>query len=161
MTAQGRPGGPPEAGHDVHHARGEVQLIDQLTYTQQRQRGFFGRLHGQGTRGSELQRLWPVHPLLAECDNTGEPLAWMLRRGSAGSNTAADHVALVDAAICALPPGFRRQLMITCDGAGASHDLVAHLDKLGTRRGHELTYSVGWALGEREKAALRLVPERA
>jgi hypothetical protein len=99
--------------------------------------------------------------LLAECDNTGEPLAWMLRRGSAGSNTAAHHVALVDAAICALPPGFRRQLMITCDGAGASHDLVAHLDKLGTRRGHELTYSVGWALGEREKAALRLVPERA
>jgi hypothetical protein len=101
------------------------------------------------------------HPLLAECDNTGEPLAWMLRRGSAGSNTAADHVALVDAAIYALPPGFRRKLMITCDGAGASHDLVAHLDKLGTRRGYELTYSVGRALGEREKAALRLVPEQA
>jgi Transposase DDE domain group 1 len=101
------------------------------------------------------------HPLLAECDNTGEPLAWMLRRGSAGSNTAADHVALVDAAISALPPGFRRKLMITCDGAGASHDLVAHLDKLGTRRGHELTYSVGWALGEREKAALRLAPDEA
>lgn len=35
------------------------------------------------------------HPLLASCDNTGgEPLAWMLRRGSAGSNTAADHIAL-------------------------------------------------------------------
>src|SRR5258708_1195526 len=101
------------------------------------------------------------HPLLAECDNTGEPLAWMLRRGSAGSNTAADHVALVDAAICALPPGFRRKLMITCDGAGASHDLVAHLDQLGSRPGHELTYAVGWALGGREKAALRLVPEQA
>src|SRR5258708_1338462 len=91
------------------------------------------------------------HRLLAEGDNTGEPLAWMLRRGSAGSNTAADHVALVDAAISALPPGFRRKLMITCDGAGASHDLVRHLDKLGTRRGHELTYSCGAALGEREK----------
>ena len=35
-----------------------------------------------------------LHPLLAFCDNTGgEPLAWMLRRGSAGSNTAADHLA--------------------------------------------------------------------
>ncbi len=45
------------------------------------------------------------HPLLAACDNTGEPLAWMLRRGSAGSNTAADHIALVNAAIAALPPG--------------------------------------------------------
>jgi hypothetical protein len=102
------------------------------------------------------------HPLLAVCDNTGgEPLAWMLRRGSAGSNTAADHIALVDAAIAALPPGFRRKLMITADGAGASHDLVKHLDKLAARPGHRLIYSAGWALGEREKAALRLVPEQA
>jgi hypothetical protein len=102
------------------------------------------------------------HPLLAVCDNTGgEPLAWMLRRGSAGSNTAADHLAIVDAAIAALPPGFRRRLMLTCDGAGASHDLIRHLDKLAGRRGYELTYSVGWALGEREKAALRMVPEQA
>ena len=54
------------------------------------------------------------HPQLAYCDNTGgEPLAWMLRPGSAGSNTAADHLALTDAAIAALPPGFRRKLMIT------------------------------------------------
>ena len=102
------------------------------------------------------------HPLLAVCDNTGgEPLAWMLRRGSAGSNTAADHLAMLDAAIAAVPPGFRRKLMVTCDGAGASHALVARLDKLAARRGYELTYSVGWALGEREKAALRLVPEQA
>jgi hypothetical protein len=102
------------------------------------------------------------HPLLAYCDNTGgEPLAWMLRKGSAGSNTAADHIQLVDAAIAALPPRFRRRLMITCDGAGASHDLASHLDKLAARRGYELTYSVGWALDDREKAALRLVPEDA
>jgi hypothetical protein len=102
------------------------------------------------------------HPLLAVCDNTGgEPLAWTLRRGSAGSNTAADHLAITDAAIAAVPPGFRRKLMVTCDGAGASHALVAHLDKLAARRGYELTYSVGWALGEREKTALRLVPEQA
>ena len=101
------------------------------------------------------------HPLLAACDNTGEPLAWMLRRGSAGSNTAADHVTVVDAAIAALPPAFRRRLMITCDGAGASHDLVTHLGKLAARPGHQLIYSVGWALGEREKTALRLVPGQA
>jgi DDE family transposase len=102
------------------------------------------------------------HPLIAACDNTGgEPLAWMLRRGSAGSNTAADHLVLLDAAITALPPGFRRKLMITCDGAGASHALVARLDALAARRGYELTYSVGWVLGERERAALRLVPEQA
>ena len=102
------------------------------------------------------------HPLLAVCDNTGgEPLAWMLRRGSAGSNTAADHIALADAAIAALPPAFRRRLMVTVDGAGASHGLVKHLDKLAARPGHQLVYSVGWALCEREKAALRLVPEQA
>jgi hypothetical protein len=102
------------------------------------------------------------HPLLACCDNTGgEPLAWLLRRGSAGSNTAADHLVLLDAAIAALPPGFRRKLMVTADGAGASHGLIARLDALAGRRGYELTYSVGWVLGERERAALRLVPEQA
>ena len=60
-----------------------------------------------------------------------------------------------------LPPGFRRRLMITCDGAGASHDLVRHLDTLAARPGHQLIYPVGWALGGREKTALRLVPEQA
>jgi hypothetical protein len=102
------------------------------------------------------------HPLLAVCDNTGgEPLAWMLRRGSAGSNTAADHLVLLDAAIAALPPAFRRKLMVTADGAGASHALITRLDQLAARRGYELTYSVGWVLSERERAALRLVPEPA
>jgi hypothetical protein len=85
----------------------------------------------------------------------------MLRRGSAGSNTAADHTALTDAAIAALPPGFRRKLMITVDGAGASHELIKHLDKLAARPGYQVIYPVGWALTEREKTALRLVPEQA
>jgi Transposase DDE domain group 1 len=102
------------------------------------------------------------HPLLAYCDNTGgEPLAWMLRKGSAGSNTAADHIAITDAAIAALPPGLRRNLMITCDGAGFSHKLLEHLDKLARRRGHTLIYSAGWELDDREKAAIRLVPHDA
>jgi hypothetical protein len=102
------------------------------------------------------------HPLQAYCDNTGgEPLAWMLRRGSAGSNTAADHIALTDAAIAALPPAFRRRLMVTVDGAGASHELIQHLDTLARRPGYQLIYSVGWAMTEREKTAIRLVPEQA
>ena len=67
----------------------------------------------------------------------------------------------MDAAIAALPPGLRRKLIVTCDGAGASHDLIRHLDKLASRRGYELTHSVGWVLGEREKAALRRVPAQA
>jgi len=101
------------------------------------------------------------HPLLAFCDNTGEPLTWMLRRGSAGSNTAADHITVVDDSIAALPPKLRRDLMVTVDGAGFSHKLLEHLDKLASRRGHTLIYSCGWELDQREKAAIRLVPEHA
>ena len=75
------------------------------------------------------------HPIVAACDNTAEPLAWMLRPGSAGSNTAADHLRLLDEAITALPPALRRKLMVTCDGAGASHALVKELDRLASRHG--------------------------
>jgi hypothetical protein len=101
------------------------------------------------------------HPLLAYCDNTGEPLAGILREGSAGSNTASDHVAVLDQAVEALPPKHRRRLMVTVDGAGASHDLVKHLDKLATRPGYQLTWSVGWELGERERQAIAAVPGEA
>jgi hypothetical protein len=101
------------------------------------------------------------HPLLAYCDNTGEPLAGMLRRGGAGSNTVADHLQVLAAAIIALPPAFRRRLMVTCDGAGASHGLIARLDALASRPGHQLVYSVGWDLGERERTAIHLVPRQA
>jgi len=38
----------------------------------------------------------------------------MPRPGSAGSNTAGDHVKVLDAAIAALPPACRRRLMVTC-----------------------------------------------
>jgi len=48
--------------------------------------------------------------------------------------------------------------MVTVDGAGFSHKFLEHLDTLAARRGHTLIYSCGWELGEREKAALRLVP---
>jgi len=102
-----------------------------------------------------------LHPLLAYCDNTAEPLAGVLRPGSAGSNTAADHLAVLDAAIAALPPALRRRLMVTCDGAGASHDLIARLDALAARPGYQLIYSVGWELGGREKAAITAVPAQA
>ena len=101
------------------------------------------------------------HPLPGYCDNTGEPLAGMMRRGSAGSNTAADHLQVLDDAIAALPPKFRRRLMVTADGAGASHGLITRLDELAARPGHQLTYSVGWDLGARERAAIQLVPQGA
>jgi hypothetical protein len=101
------------------------------------------------------------HPLLGYCDNTAEPLAGMMRRGSAGSNTTADHLQVLGDAIEALPPAFRRRLMVTADGAGASHWLITRLDQLAARPGHQLTYSVGWELGALERAAIRLVPAQA
>jgi hypothetical protein len=51
--------------------------------------------------------------------------------------------------------------MITCDGAGASHALVKELDRLAARHGYQVTYSVGWELGAREKTAIGTVPETA
>ena len=101
------------------------------------------------------------HPVIAACDNIGEPLAWMLRPGSAGSNAAADHLRLLDDAITALPPALWCKLMITYDGAGASHALVTELDRLASRHGYQVTYSVGWELAAREKTAIGKVPETA
>ena len=85
----------------------------------------------------------------------------MLRPGSAGSNTAADHLTVLETAITALPPGFRRRLMVTCDGAGASHGLITRLDTLAARPGYQVIYSVGWELGKREKTAITAVPAGA
>jgi hypothetical protein len=101
------------------------------------------------------------HPLLAYCDNTDEALAGMMRPGSAGSNTVADHLRVLDEAVTAVPAKYRRKLMVTVDGAGASHGLITCLDKLASRPGRQLTYSVGWALGERERDAIAGVPARA
>jgi len=118
--------------------------------------------HSEKLRASPaFKRTFGFHPLLAHSGDTGEPLAGMLRAGSAGSNTAADHLAVLDEAIAALPPRYRRGLMVTTDGAGASHALITRLDQLAARPGHQLTYSVGWELGERERQATRLVPAAA
>ena len=89
------------------------------------------------------------HPLWAFVDHgpdgTGEPVAALLRPGNAGSNTAADHLTVIRAALRQLPvyraghrPG--RKILIRVDGAGATHDL---LDWLDTQR---LSYSVGFGL---------------
>jgi hypothetical protein len=85
----------------------------------------------------------------------------MMRRGGAGSNTVVDHLRVVEDSIAALPAEHRRQLMVTCDGAGASPGLIARLDELAARPGYQLTYSVGGDLGARERTAISRVPEGA
>ncbi len=85
------------------------------------------------------------HPLWAFVDHgaqgTGEPLAFLLRKGNAGSNTVADHLTVIRAALAQLPgrrPG--KHVLVRIDGAGGTHELLAWL----TRR--RLAYSVGFTL---------------
>jgi len=98
------------------------------------------------------------HPLLAWCDNTGELLVVICRPGNAGSNTAADHIAIIDAAIAAIPAKYRRNLLITIDGAGSSHKVVEHLTALNNRPGWSVAYSVGFDLDERARVAIGQMP---
>jgi hypothetical protein len=102
---------------------------------------------------------WGFHPLLAWCDNTGELLAIIPRAGNAGSNTAADHIAIIDAAIAAIPARWRRNLLITIDGAGSSHKVIEHLTALNDRPDWSVRYSVGFDLDERVRTAIGRFPE--
>ena len=54
-----------------------------------------------------FKRGWGFHPLGAWCANTGEALAMLLRPGNAGANTVADHLAVLEQAIAAIPAAFR------------------------------------------------------
>jgi Transposase DDE domain group 1 len=101
------------------------------------------------------------HPLTAWCDNTGESLAVMLRPGNAGSNTAADHIAIVDAAIAQIPARHRRKMLFTCDGAGSTHALIQHITALNARPGYQVHYSAGFDFDERIRAVLPLLPKSA
>jgi hypothetical protein len=103
------------------------------------------------------------HPLTAWCSNIGDNLAMMLRPGSAGSFTAADHVAVLDAAITQIPAQWRGDLLVTVDGAGASHGLVDRLTEVNTARradgsygarGRRVEYSVGWPVDARTMTAI-------
>jgi hypothetical protein len=98
---------------------------------------------------------------MAWCDNTGESLALRLRKGSAGSNTTTDHIEVLDEAISQIPSRYRRDLLITVDGAGASHGLVNHITTLNARPGYRVHDSIGWELGPRERAAINRVPHHA
>jgi hypothetical protein len=100
--------------------------------------------------------------VLAFCDNSNEALAGMLRPGNAGSNTAADLIAVLDAALAQIPDEFRHgyPMLVRTDGAGASNALLAHTRGLREHRVHT-EFSVGWAVTEREHAAIAALPETA
>ncbi|WP_433498071.1 IS1380 family transposase [Sphaerimonospora sp. CA-214678] len=107
-----------------------------------------------------FKRTWGFHPLGAWCANTEESLAMLLRTGSAGSNTAADHLEVPAAAIEQIPARWRAKPLIRVDGAGATHDLLERLQKLNTTR-RTVRFTVGWTITEVDETAIAALPEDA
>lgn len=108
-----------------------------------------------------FKRTFGFHPLGVWCDNTEEFLSAKLRTGRAGSNTAADHIEVLAAAIAQVPGPHRKDLLVRSDGAGASHDLLDWLTAQGQVRGPKVEYSVGFAITETIRAAIAAVPRTA
>jgi hypothetical protein len=111
-----------------------------------------------------FKRGFGFHPLWTFVDHgpdgSGEPLAVTLRPGNAGSNTAADHIAVAGQALAQLPshrPGSRpgRKILIRTDGAGASHDFLNWLHR------RRLSYSIGFGLPEDTPQLLKKIPAAA
>lgn len=105
------------------------------------------------------------HPLSVWCSNVGDCLAIMLRPGNAGAFTGSDHLLVLDAAIAQIPPAWRTDLLVTIDGAGASHEVINYLTALNTAavhggRGRRVEYSIGWPVDERTMTGIGDLRER-
>ena len=110
------------------------------------------------------KKTFGFHPLLAYLDRPevagGEALAGLLRPGNAGSNTAADHVTVIDMALAALPAAARPHpndppgptVLVRTDAAGATHGFAAALRQRGCG------FSVGFAVDQPVQAAVLAVP---
>ena len=99
------------------------------------------------------------HPLLVYCDQTREALAGKLRPGSAGANTAADHVELLDAALAQLEDPTKEEdrengvgVLVRADSAGTTHGFVDAI----VAKGSEL--SIGSDVTEAVRPAILDVP---
>jgi hypothetical protein len=105
------------------------------------------------------------HPLTSWCSNVGDALAVMQRPGNAGSFTAADHLAVLAATFAQIPASWRRDALVSIDGAGASHEVIDYLSALNTapvhgRRGRRVEYSIGWPVDERTMAGVEQLRDR-
>jgi hypothetical protein len=112
------------------------------------------------------KRTYGHHPLVAMLAETGEVLAGMFRPGNAGANCAADHVAVLGAAIDQLPEGWQaghepgddpalaaKKLLVRTDSAGASHWFAEEC------RARNIAFSLGYWIDGRVRDALLLVQE--
>jgi Transposase DDE domain group 1 len=113
------------------------------------------------------KKTFGFHPLLGYVDHggggAGEPVAELLRPGKAGSNTAADHVQVLDAALAQVPAALRVpdadgrvKVLVRTDAAGATKEFAAHLAACGVE------FSVGASFAHLDVAtALALLPKTA
>jgi hypothetical protein len=101
------------------------------------------------------KRGFGFHPLLVHLDATGEALAGKLRPGNAGSNTTADHVEVLDAALEQLPVDPHKvEVVARADSGGLSHGFVDACRDRGVR------FAIGYDLTETVRAAVLAVPKR-
>ena len=104
------------------------------------------------------KRSFGYHPLLCFLDGTGEALAGLLRPGNAGSNTAADHITVLDQALAQIPDVHRHgtPILVRCDSAGSSREFLTHIREL-REHGVHTQFSVGVAITEPIRAAITAV----
>ena len=111
------------------------------------------------------KKTWGHHSLLAFLDRSeiagGEALAGLLRPGNAGSNTAADHVQVLQWALESLPAAYRPtpddrggpQVLVRCDSAGATHTFADACRAVG------VGFSFGYAVDARVRDAAETLNE--
>ena len=91
------------------------------------------------------------HPLMAYLDATGEALAGVLRPGNAGSNTAADHIEILDDALAQLPVDpHHTEVTARADTAGCTHGFLQACRERGVKFcvGHRLSIDVAQIITE-------------
>ena len=100
------------------------------------------------------------HPLTVFADHgaegSGEPLAFLLRAGNAGSNTASEHIEATRLGLAQLPRRLRRRVLVRADSGGGTQDFLAWLTKPGRR----LAYSVGFTITDDVQQAILNLPDR-
>lgn len=101
------------------------------------------------------KKTYGYHPIFCFLDGSREALAAILRSGRAGSNTAADHIAVLDQALEQIPDEHRHgtDVLIRTDTAGCTHDFLAHIRGL-REHGVQTFFSVGVPITEPIREAI-------
>ena len=81
------------------------------------------------------KKTYGFHPMLCFADATGEALSGILRPGSDGANTVADHVTVLDAAIAQLPAAIRAGHHVGDDPSPVARTVIARADSAGCTDG--------------------------